>query len=76
VEADVNYKVAKDFTANDVKDEAMGQNILIQVSPSQPIMVKIVHDELTKLMGGKNEGITFEQQAAHRDPDCGLAGFG
>ena len=57
VDADVNYKVAKDFTSR-VKDEAMGQNILIQVSPAQ-LMVKIVHDELTKLMGGKNEGITF-----------------
>lgn len=74
VEADVNYKVAKDFTAK-VKDEAMGQNILIQVSPSQ-LMVKIVHDELTKLMGGKNEGITFANKPPTVILIAGLQGSG
>lgn len=74
VDADVNYKVAKDFTAK-VKDEAMGQNILIQVSPSQ-MMVKIVHDELTKLMGGKNEGITFAAKPPTVILIAGLQGSG
>lgn len=50
LEADVNYKVAKTF-ADRVKDKAIGQNVLISVSPSQ-LMVKIVHEELTELMGG------------------------
>lgn len=50
VEADVNYKVAKDVTDR-IKDEAMDRKILINVKPGE-LMVKIVHDELTKLMGG------------------------
>ncbi len=51
LEADVNYKVAKSFT-DTVKEKALGQNVLLAVSPSQ-LMVKIVHQELTELMGGK-----------------------
>jgi signal recognition particle subunit SRP54 len=51
LEADVNYKVAKNFT-DTVKQKALGQNVLTAVKPSQ-LMVKIVHDELTELMGGK-----------------------
>jgi signal recognition particle subunit SRP54 len=50
VDADVNYKIAKEFT-DTVKEEAMGANVLTSVSPGQ-LMVKIVSDELTKLMGG------------------------
>ena len=50
LDADVNYKVAKNFT-DTVKEKAMGQNVLTAVKPSQ-LMVKIVHDELAKLMGG------------------------
>ncbi|MBL0342097.1 MAG: signal recognition particle protein [Bacteroidetes bacterium] len=50
LEADVNYKVAKTFT-DKVKEKALGQNVLLAVSPSQ-LMVKIVHQELTELMGG------------------------
>lgn len=50
LEADVSYKIAKDFTAT-VKDKALGQNVLTSVSPKQ-LMVKIVHDELAQLMGG------------------------
>lgn len=49
LEADVSYKVAKDFT-DDVKKKALGQDVLTSVSPSQ-LMVKIVHDELVALMG-------------------------
>ena len=50
LEADVNYKVAKTFT-DTVKEKALGQDVLTAVRPSQ-LMVKIVHDELTALMGG------------------------
>lgn len=50
LDADVNYKTAKTFTET-VKDKAMGQNVLTAVKPEQ-MMVKIVHDELTELMGG------------------------
>ena len=51
LDADVNYKVAKSFT-DTVKEKALGQNVLTSVRPSQ-LMVKIVHDELTTLMGGE-----------------------
>lgn len=50
VDADVNYKIAKEFT-DKVKDDAMGQKVLTAVSPGQ-LMVKIVKDELVNLMGG------------------------
>ena len=59
VAADVNYKIAKEFT-DKVKDEALGtQNVLNAVKPGQ-LMVKIVQDELTKLMGGQHEGINIK----------------
>ena len=51
LDADVNYKVAKTFT-DTVKQKAMGMNVLTAVKPGQ-LMVKIVHDELAELMGGK-----------------------
>ena len=51
LDADVNYKVAKNFT-DTVKEKALGQNVLTAVKPSQ-LMVKIVHDELAQLMGGE-----------------------
>ncbi len=50
VDADVNYKVAKEFT-DKVKDKALGEKVFTAVSPGQ-LMVKIVKDELTELMGG------------------------
>lgn len=50
VDADVNYKIAKDFT-DVVKDKALGSKVLLAVNPGQQ-MVKIVQDELTELMGG------------------------
>lgn len=50
VDADVNYKIAKDFT-DTVKDKAIGGKVLLAVNPGQQ-MVKIVQDELTELMGG------------------------
>src|SRR5690606_34973298 len=53
LEADVNYKVVKQFIA-DVQEAAVGEKVLQSVHPGQQI-VKIVHDELVKLMGEKNE---------------------
>ncbi|PLX06048.1 MAG: signal recognition particle protein [Marinilabiliales bacterium] len=51
LDADVNYKIAKKFT-EDVKDQAIGQDVITSLKPNQ-LMIKIVHDELAKLMGGK-----------------------
>ena len=50
LDADVNYKVAKQFT-DKVKEKALGMNVLTAVKPGQ-LMVKLVHDELAELMGG------------------------
>ena len=55
VDADVNYKIAKSFT-DTVKEKALGQNVLKSLKPGE-LMVKIVKDELTELMGGDAEGI-------------------
>ena len=74
IDADVNYKVAKDFTRK-VKEEALGQEILISVTPGQ-LMVKIVHAELTKLMGGDNEGIQFGKNPPTVVLISGLQGSG
>ena len=57
LEADVNYKTAKEFTAN-VKQKALGQDVLNNLNPGQ-LMVKIVKDELTSLMGGDTAGINL-----------------
>ena len=57
LDADVNYKIAKDFTST-VKDKALGQNVLTTLNPGQ-LMVKIVKDELTQLMGGEAVGINL-----------------
>ncbi|MCD7935252.1 MAG: signal recognition particle protein [Tannerellaceae bacterium] len=62
LDADVNYKVAKQFT-DTVKVKALGQNVLTAVKPSQ-LMVKIVHDELATLMGGTATDIDLEGSPA------------
>ena len=62
LDADVNYKVAKTFT-DTVKQKAMGMNVLTAVKPSQ-LMVKIVHDELTELMGGKAVELKLDNRPA------------
>ena len=75
LEADVNYKVAKDFCAQ-VSERAMGQEVMESLTPAQQV-VKIVNEELTKLMGGdepqylriKNKGQTVLMM-------CGLQGNG
>jgi len=58
VDADVNYKIAKEFT-DTIKDKALGQNVLTAVSPGQ-LMVKIVSDELTQLTGGTASEINIK----------------
>ena len=62
LDADVNFKIAKEFT-NKVKDKAIGQNVLTTLQPGQ-LMVKIVKDELTELMGGDAEGIDLSGNPA------------
>lgn len=62
VDADVNFKVAKDIT-DKIKDKALDQKILIAVEPGQ-MFVKIVHEELTTLMGGQAEGINIKGDPA------------
>ncbi len=57
LDADVNYKIAKDFT-NKVKEKALGQNVLTSLQPGQ-LMVKIVKDELADLMGGETAGVNL-----------------
>lgn len=62
LDADVNYKVAKNFT-DTVKAKALGQNVLTAVKPSE-MMVKIVHDELTALMGGDTAQVNLSGNPA------------
>ena len=64
LDADVNYKIAKDFTAK-VKDKAIGQEVLKALNPGQ-VMVKIVHDELIELMGGQTVDINLKGSPADR----------
>ena len=67
LDADVNYKVAKNFT-DTVKQKALGQNVLTSVKPGQ-LMVKIVHDELAQLMGGQaGDGSRFFHRVEHAFP--------
>ncbi|HLT51447.1 MAG TPA: signal recognition particle protein [Arenibacter sp.] len=57
LDADVNFKIAKEFTTK-VKEKALGQNVLTSLQPGQ-LMVKLVKDELTELMGGDAAGINL-----------------
>ena len=57
LEADVNFKVVKSFTAT-VKERCLGADVLGTLNPGQQV-VKIVNEELTALMGGQSAGITF-----------------
>ncbi len=57
LDADVNFKIAKNFTKT-IKEKAIGQNVLTTLNPSQ-LMVKIVKDELTELMGGETVGLNL-----------------
>lgn len=62
LDADVNYKTAKQFT-EEVKAKALGQDVIRSLKPKE-LMVKIVHDELTRLMGGDTVDITLKQSPA------------
>lgn len=57
VDADVNYKIAKEFTER-VKKQAIGQEVIKSLTPAQ-LFIKILHDELVKLLGGNAEGLRF-----------------
>jgi signal recognition particle subunit SRP54 len=58
LDADVSFRIAKQFT-DQVKDKALGQNVLTAVSPGQ-LMIKIVHDELAELMGGQKSDLNLK----------------
>jgi signal recognition particle subunit SRP54 len=62
LDADVSFKIAKSFT-DDVKEKAMGQNVLTAISPGQ-LMIKLTHEELTRLMGGQKEEINLKGSPA------------
>ena len=62
LDADVNYNVARDFT-NQVKEKALGQDVLTSVNPGQ-MMVKLVHDELATLMGSEAVAINLKGSPA------------
>jgi signal recognition particle subunit SRP54 len=62
LDADVSFKIAKQFT-DQVKETALGENVLTSVSPAQ-LMVKIVHDELTRLMGGEKTDLNLKGEPA------------
>lgn len=62
LDADVNFKIAKTFT-DTVKEKAMGMDVLTSVKPGQ-LMVKLVHDELAQLMGGKFSDINLKGSPA------------
>lgn len=62
LDADVSFKIAKDFT-NQVKEKALGQNVLTSISPGQ-LMTKIVHDEMVDLLGGSKTDINLKGNPA------------
>lgn len=74
LEADVNFKVVKDFIAN-VKERAVGQEVLQSLTPGQQV-IKVVHDELTKLMGGEHSQIAVRQKPPTVVMMVGLQGAG
>lgn len=61
LDADVNYKTAKEFTDN-VKAKALGMNVINAINPQQ-LMVKVVHDNLSELMGGESVDINIKSEA-------------
>ena len=74
LEADVNYKVAKDFT-NKVTERAVGQDVMESLTPAQ-MVIKIVNEELTNLMGGENARLEFASKPPTVIMMCGLQGSG
>ncbi len=74
LEADVNFKVVKDFVAR-VKEKAMGEEVLASLTPSQQV-IKIVNDELIELMGGSNSKLTYSPSGFTTILMVGLQGTG
>jgi signal recognition particle subunit SRP54 len=74
LEADVNYKVVKDFIS-DIKARALGSEVLESLNPGQQV-IKIVYDELTNLMGEKEEKLNFSSKPPTIILMCGLQGSG
>ncbi len=74
LEADVNFSVAKDFCAR-VSELAQGEEILKSLTPTQQV-IKIVRDELTKLMGGENQKLNVSPKPPTVIMMCGLQGSG
>jgi signal recognition particle subunit SRP54 len=74
LEADVNYRVVKDFTKN-VKDRAVGSEVMKSLTPGQQV-IKIVNEELTNLMGEKESKIIFSSKPPTIIMMCGLQGAG
>src|SRR4051794_19014772 len=74
LEADVNYRVVKQFTAS-VKERCLGADVLGALNPGQQV-VKIVHEELARLMGGASVGLTFSPRPPTVVLMAGLQGSG
>src|SRR5258708_11656620 len=74
LEADVNYKVAKDFIAS-VKEKAEGQKVWLELKPSEQV-VKIVFDELVDLLGGQSSRLVFTKTSPNVVMIVGLQGSG
>lgn len=74
IDADVHFKIAKDFTLR-IKEKAIGQNVLTSLNPSQ-LMIKIIHDELTKLMGSNQVDINIKTNNITTILIVGLQGSG
>ena len=74
LEADVNYKVAKDFT-NTVTEKAIGEKVMESLTPSQ-MVIKLVREELIELMGGTNAKLTYAAHPPTIVLMCGLQGSG
>lgn len=74
LDADVNYKVAKQFI-DDVQQKALGQEVLTSITPGQ-LIIKIIYDELVKLLGEKSANLTFSQMPPSVILVAGLQGSG
>ena len=74
LEADVNYKIVKDFTSK-IAEKALGQDVLKSLTPGQQV-VKIVHDELVELLGSKEEGLNISSNPPTIIMLAGLQGSG
>ena len=74
LEADVHYKVARDFV-NKVRERSLGREVLSSLTPGQQV-VKIVHEELTELMGSAHQGLDLAGRTPHSIMLVGLQGSG